>query len=252
MFGLVNQKGSCWVNAALQALFRIPQLQDRYDGIEASDDSPVDLALQRVWTSQGKMGLPQFYEAVKSEDMPAGEDIGDSHELLVHLCDKLPWLDKLFRFEFATRISCENCDYVNLVRESILEFPLTPSESRKTLSDSITNAVKVFREPEWTCEKCKEQGCTQQHLLASLPEILLFHRRELDHSVVYPSVLVLNKQRYALFAVVCYNGGHWWTMGRDLPPGKCWYTFDDTDVRKHDPNHFPLADTMRMLFYART
>ena len=31
--------------------------------------------------------------------MPAGQGIGDSHELLVHLCDKLSYLDQLFRFK---------------------------------------------------------------------------------------------------------------------------------------------------------
>ena len=29
-FGLRNQRGSCWVNAALQAIFRIPDVQKRF------------------------------------------------------------------------------------------------------------------------------------------------------------------------------------------------------------------------------
>lgn len=250
MFGLTNTRGSCWVNATLQALFRIPELQDRFQNLKS--ETPLEQALERVYVSQGARGLPEFYEAVRTEDLPAGEDIGDSHELLLHLLDKIPWLDKLFRFEVGVRIQCNHCEYTNLVRESVLEFPVSPSSRQQTISGAIQAAVQPFADDSWTCEKCKEGGCTQQYLLSTFPEILVFHRRNLQHSIDYSSVLVLNKVRYVLFAVVCYNGGHWWTYGRDLPPGKPWHTFDDSDVRRHDPKHFPLADTMRLLFYART
>ena len=250
MFGLTNTGGSCWVNATLQALFRIPAAQDRYGNLNA-EDTPVDLALQRVYTSQGSLGLSQLYEAIRTEDMPAGRGIGDSHELLMALCDKLPWLDKMLRFEFGTRITCLNCDYSNLVRESVLEFPLSSKGHLQSISDAIQAAVVPFQDPDWKCEACKESGCSQQHLLGTFPEILVFHRRNLEHSIDYCSVLVLNRVRYALFAVVCFNGGHWWTYGRDLPPGKPWHTFDDTHVKQHDPKHFPVAGTMRLLLYAR-
>lgn len=250
MFGLRNISGSCWVNATLQSLFRIPFLQERYDTLDAEATNDVDNALQKIWATHGG-GLEEFYDTIRTDDMPAGEGIGDSHELLIALCDKLPWLDKLLRFGFATRISCQHCDYTNLVRESVLEFPVMPSDRCQTLADSIQNAVKPYEDLGWTCEKCSKKGCNQQHLLAELPEILVFHRRNLDNTFKYPSVLVLNKQRFALFSVVCYNGGHWWTIGRDLPPGKPWVTYDDSHVTKHDPNHFPLASNMRLLFYAR-
>jgi ubiquitin C-terminal hydrolase len=250
MFGLRNIAGSCWVNATLQSVFRIPALQERYDALDADALNAVDNALQKIWSTHGG-GLDEFFETVRSEDMPAGRGIGDSHELLLALCDKLPWLDKELRFGFGTKVSCKHCDYTNLVRESVLEFPVMPTESCKTLADSIQSSVRVFEDPGWTCEKCKETGCTQQHLLAELPNILVFHRRNLENTFQYPSILVLNKQKFALFSVVCYNGGHWWTIARDLPPGKPWVTYDDSDVRKHDPNHFPLASNMRLLFYAR-
>jgi ubiquitin C-terminal hydrolase len=252
MFGLANNKGSCWVNATVQAIFRIPEVQRRYDTLSCAKDSPVDMALQKLWITEGTNGLQDLYASIKSTDLPAGESIGDSHELLMALCDKLPWLDKLLRFGFGTNIQCNSCDYSNIVKESVLEFPVTPSESCKTLADSIQLSVRPFTDSQWTCETCKKSGCTQQYLLADLPQILVFHRRNLKNQFEYPSVLVLNKHRYTLFAVVCYNGGHWWTIGRDLPPGKAWVTYDDDTVRKHDPTHFPIAGGMRMLFYSRT
>jgi ubiquitin C-terminal hydrolase len=251
MFGITNIGGSCWVNATLQAIFRIPEVQQRYDKLDADASSAVDTSLQQIWTSHASRGIQEFFASVKSEDMPAGEGIGDSHELLVALCDKLPYLDKLLRFGFGTRIKCDSCPYENIVRESVLEFPLHPSDSA-TLSKSIEQSVQLFKDSSWKCDECKNTGCTQQHLLAALPKILVFHRKNVNSPIQYPSVLVLNGVRFAMFAVVCYNGGHWWTIGRDLPPGKCWHTFDDTTVRKHSPDHFPVANTMRLLFYAQT
>ena len=183
MFGLTNTRGSCWVNATLQALFRFADLRERYDDLDADDSNPVDTALQKVWISKGKEGLPDFHASVRSADRPAGQGIGDSHELLLHLCDKLPWLDKLLRFEFGTRITCKHCSYTNLVRESVIEFPVMPSNECKTLSDSIQRAVQPFEDPGWTCETCKKTGCTQQHLLGTLPEILVFHRRNQNSAI---------------------------------------------------------------------
>ena len=238
------------MNATLQSLFRIPALQERYDALDADAMNAVDNALQKIWTTQGA-GLPEFFDTIRSEDMPAGRSIGDSHELLMALCDKLPWLDTMMRFEFATKVSCNNCDYSNLVRDSVLEFPVMPSKECKTLADSIQRAVKPYEDLGWTCEKCHGIGCTQQHLLVDLPEILVFHRRNLDETFQYPSVLILNKRKFALFSVVCYSGSHWWTIGRDLPPGKPWVTYDDSHLTKHSPSSFPVASNMRLLFYAR-
>lgn len=76
MFGLKNTRGSCWVNATLQALFRIPQVQKRYDALEADSGNPTDLAMNKIWSTQGD-GLPEFYSAVRTPQLPAGENIGD-------------------------------------------------------------------------------------------------------------------------------------------------------------------------------
>jgi hypothetical protein len=70
-------------------------------------------------------------------------------------------------------------------------------------------------------------------------------------TTTYSAQLVLNNHKYALFAVICFNGGHWYTFGRDLPPGQPWYELNDTHVKSYDPKAFPLVDTMRLLMYYR-
>jgi len=252
-FGLPNQRGSCWVNATLQAIFRIPDVQTRYIAQAALESSPVDSTLQKIWTTKGEEGLKQFYDCVKSAVMPAGEGIGDSHELLEFLCDKLPFLDKLCRFKIAHTIRCNNpsCSYKDTNTDSLIEFSVNPTQRKQSLTDCVMHAVTPTTIPDWTCEKCKSKGCTKQLLMSSFPQVFMFHVTTPNTSISYTTVLVLNGQKYAMFAVVCFNGGHWWTYGRDMPPGKNWTEYDDFTLRDHGPLHFPLSDNMRLLFYYR-
>jgi ubiquitin C-terminal hydrolase len=250
-FGLRNQRGSCWVNAALQAVFRIPDLQQRFQDGKHDTTNPVEVCLHTIWSSSGAMGLKDFYACVNTTLMPAGEGIGDSHELLEFLCDKVPMLDKLFRFSVENRLKCNNCSYTDGKRESMIEFPIVPSQPKESVASAIVAAAQPYPIPDWSCEKCKGKGCTKQFLLAGFPKILTFHVTSLKSTVTYSSILSLNKVEYALFAVVCYDGGHWWTYGRDMPPGKTWVTYNDDHVRTHGPQQFPMADTMRLLMYYR-
>ena len=250
-FGLRNQRGSCWVNATLQAIFRLPEVQDRYENDKADENNPVDLCLQEIWCSRGDEGLKGLYECVKTGLMPAGEGIGDSHELLEFLCDKLPFLDKLCRFKMSHQVKCSNCEYSDLRTDSLIEFSVTPTAKKQGLISCIGQAVQPLVIPDWTCEKCKGKGCTKQLLMATFPDVFVFHCTTLNTSVSYSPLLNINANRYALSSVVCFNGGHWWAYGRPQPPGSNWVVFDDQRVQDHGPNNFPLSDTMRLLFYYR-
>lgn len=252
-FGLRNQRGSCWVNATLQALFRIPDVQTRYQTDGALDTSPIDVSLQEIWSTKGDEGLKSFYECVKTAVMPAGEGIGDSHELLEFLCNKLPFLDKLCRFKTANKVQCSNpkCAYKDILNDSMIEFSISPTESKQNLIDCIAQSVTPVSIPDWTCEKCKQKGCTKQLLMSSFPSVFMFHVTTPNASISYNPILTINKQKYALLAVVCFNGGHWWTYGRDMPPGKEWVEYDDASLHTYSSEQFPLSDSMRLLFYYR-
>jgi ubiquitin C-terminal hydrolase len=112
-------------------------------------------------------------------------------------------------------------------------------------------AVQPLSIPDWTCEKCKGKGCTKQLLMATFPDVFVFHCTTPDTSVSYSPLLNINNIRYALSSVVCFNGGHWWAYGRSQPPGSNWIEFDDQRVHDHGPTNFPLSHTMRLLFYYR-
>lgn len=249
MFGLPNFSGSCWVNACLQSVLRIPEVQTRYTDGVYDPTNPIDLALYKIWSSKGD-GLKEFFEAVRTEMMPAGQGIGDSHELFVYLCDKLPFLDKLCRFKVADSIQCKSCKKKELKEDMVTEFSLSSSGPSSPISQCIMDAMTPHEISDWKCESCKDKGCTKQQLIGSFPQVMVFHMVTTQASVNYSSILILNKIQYALLAVCCYNGSHWWSYGRNNV-GQSWYTLDDTRVEEHGPKEFPLSNKMRLLIYYR-
>lgn len=250
MFGLTNFKGSCWVNAALQGLFASPPLRNRYSNKKRDNSNPFDVCLETVWRTNGKEGLKDLFECIRTDYMPAGDNVGDSHELIVHLCDKLKWLDDLFRFKIANKLKCKHCGNTTMKEDSVIEINLSPSIKNMPIMDTIAEYIKPSEIDGWECESCKSKvGCISQQLFGSFPKILMIHRVSMSTSMDYSSVLVINKLKYALFAVICHNGFHWWTYARHLPPGNSWYSLDDTHIKEMTAHQFPIVSTMRILLY---
>lgn len=248
MFGLYNFRGSCWVNACLQGLYRLPELQERYNENKADPENEVDTALQLIWNQKGSEGLKQFFDSVKHTSLPTGRGTADSHELLVYLLDKLPWLDSLCRFKIADKITCTKCSYESLKEDTKIELSLFPESKGVSISECIQKEVTEVILEGSKCEKCSEPY-KKQLLIGSFPKILILHVYTDDSKQTsYSSKLVMNSKNYILLSILSYNGAHWWSYGRDSI-GKSWYTFDDTNVKEHGPNEFPLSNTMRILIY---
>jgi ubiquitin C-terminal hydrolase len=251
MFGLHNFRGSCWVNACLQSIFRLPEVQDRYTKSEFDETNIIDSALNDIWKTKGKSGLRDFFDTVKTETMPAGHGIGDTHELLVHLCDKLPFLDKLCRFKNAQVTKCNTCGKTETREDTTIEFPLASNEPNKPLTQCIQDVVTPIQVDDWKCETCNNKGCTRQYLIGSFPRVMMFNMTSNSGTIGYSPILVLNSKQYALVSVACYNGFHWWSFGRNPPPGNSWYKFDDQHIQDFGPKQFPLSASMRVLIYYR-
>lgn len=251
MFGLRNYRGSCWVNTCIQAIFRIPEVQERYNTESIDKENIIDECLCKIWKTKGEDGLKELFDAVRTKVMPAGNGIGDAHELLQYLCDKLPFLDNLVRFKIADSIECINCETKEIKEDSVIEFPITSDVKNYPIIDCITESVKENIINEWKCEKCNKLGCKKRQLIGTFPKVMVFHMIPTEGSVDYPSILALNKHQYALISVSCYNGMHWWGYGRNIPPGSSWFTTNDLVLQEHGPKQFPLSNKMRLLIYYR-
>jgi uncharacterized UBP type Zn finger protein len=252
MFGLQNFSGSCWVNACLQSLFRIPDVQERYNSGTFENDNKIDEYLCKIWQSDGKEGLSEFFDAVRTATMPAGQGIGDSHELFQYLCDKLPYLDALMRFKIADSIKCKNCDHKSIKEDSVIEFAIATEKRNAKLIECIAEVVKPYDISEWKCEKCNSTGCIKQQLIGSFPKVMMFHLIPLNGWTDYTASLGINKNTYSLASVACYNGSHWWAYGRNLNSDSKWYTLNDRQVTEEGVNKFPLSNRARLLIYYRS
>lgn len=251
MFGLRNFRGSCWVNACLQAFFRIPEVQTRYNQQSLDYENEIDKCLHTIYSSKGEDGLKDFFDSVRTDTMPAGRDVGDSNELFVYLCDKLRFLDALCRFKIAHTIECVHCKAKTVKEDSVIEFTLSSSGKFIPISQCISEMVQPQPVESWKCDKCSKLGCTKQQLIGTFPTTMIFHMVTPETSVNYSSILVLNSKKYALSSVICYSGSHWWTRARDMPIGSSWHTLDDTHVTNHGPEKFPVSNMMRVLIYYR-
>lgn len=252
MFGLQNFRGSCWVNACLQAIYRFPEVQNRYSSGTYDHSNKIDECLFKIFKSNGKDGLKELFECIRTETMPAGTGIGDSHELFQFLCDKLSFLENICRFKIANIIQCSNCTEKNIREDSVTEYSISSDGKFEPLAECITKSVQPINIPEWKCEKCGKTGCTKQQLIGTFPKAFMFHMVSPNNSSVnYSSLLVLNGKKYVLLSIVCFTGGHWFTYGRSIPPGSSWYTFDDQSVIDHGPKQFPVSNKMRLLIYYR-
>jgi len=251
MFGLRNFSGSCWVNACLQSIFRLPEVQSRYNNSEHETDNPIDYSLREIWVSEGRKGLQEFFQSVRTHTMPAGESIGDSHELFMYLCDQLPYLNDLCRFKIADTIKCKNCGHQEFKEDSVTEFSISSEGKRVPIADCILKTVTPYEISDWKCDSCHKKGCIKQQLIGTFPQVMVFHMVSTESSIDYSSILSLNKHKYALVAVTCYNGYHWWAYGRNMPPGSSWFTFDDGVIKEHGPKEFPVSEKMRLLIYYR-
>lgn len=240
------------MNACLQALFRIPEVQERYSQNIFERENVIDMCLCRIWNTKGEDGLKELFESIRTSTMPAGDDIGDSHELFNYLCDRLPFLDTLVRFKIADSIQCIHCGFKQTREDSVTEFSVESFHDKKQLDECILKSVSPQTIDSWKCEKCLNLGCTKQQYIGSFPKVLVFHRVTPNEGQIgYPCVLILNKRKYVLMSITCYNGAHWWGYGRDMPPGTDWYRFDDEHVMNHGSKEFPVSPSMRFAIYYR-
>jgi ubiquitin C-terminal hydrolase len=257
MFGLNNYGGSCWLNACIQSLLRLPEVKSRYTSVETDMTlNSVDKSLSKIWKSSGKDGLKDLFDAIsetnKSEsgskpayEMLAGKSVGDSNEAFVYLCDKLPFLDLLCRYNFVERLECQ-CGFQQERADSHVQFQLYPSKD-SSLIQCISDVVKKETLDSWKCDKCSERGkATKEIVMKTFPKVLTFKLFS-NEKVTYSDILVINSHRYQLHGITAFNGGHWWAFARD----PSWVLYDDTRVRQLQRNEVPSSQNAKMLIYYR-
>lgn len=248
MFGLRNYGGSCWLNACLQGILRLPELKSRYSG-EFVPINSIDESLHKIWITKGD-GLKELFDAINSStsaayEMRAGRNVGDSNEAFVYFCDKLPFLDELCRYEIIDKIQCK-CGFTQERKDSLIQFELYP-KANSLLTACIADVVKSEQLDTWKCDQCSERGLAQKEIsMKTFPKIFVFKIMANVH-FQFSTILIINSIKYQLLSVVSYNGSHWWAHVKE----NNWVILDDTRIRGLHPNQAPSSTTAKMLIYYR-
>jgi len=257
MFGLRNYGGSCWLNACLQSVLRLPEIRERYSNLDPENTiNAVDKSLLKICKTGGQEGLKELFDAISESntsesgskpayEMLAGKNIGDSNEAFVYLCDKLPFLDSLCRYNFVEKIEC-SCGFEQERPDSHVQFQVYPSKP-SSLIQCISDVVKKESLDSWKCDKCSQRGnATKQIVMKTFPNFFAF-KFVLDQPIVYSNNLIINSHKYQLCSVTSFNGGHWWAYSKD----STWVMYDDTRIHKLKLNESPSPKNTKMIIYYR-
>jgi ubiquitin C-terminal hydrolase len=185
------------------------------------------------------------------------------------------YLIKTFNGCTFNSIQCNNCDSREIVFEPFNTLSIDITDN--TLENCLSNYFSLTENIEsWTCDKCKNLGCTKNMKLWSVPDYLIIHLKrftktgekknmainfplsDLDiTNNISPDQNTKNKFIYDLYSVNHHGGstinsGHYWSSCKNLDGN--WYKYDDADISKYSNENLQQQLTngdSYILFYQR-
>jgi ubiquitin carboxyl-terminal hydrolase 8 len=184
------------------------------------------------------------------------------------------FIAETFNGMFYNKINCLNCDTKQEVFEpfNCLSVDIAGFGNLNECLDNYFENVETIN--SWSCEKCKEKGCSKNVKCWNLPNYLIIHLKrfrndgsKIDSHIDFPSGdgdLNLtkyvshekndpNNYIYSLYAVNYHLGnakaGHYISACQNLD--KNWYLYNDGHVSKFHDNDNVLTKDAYVLFYYR-
>jgi len=245
--GLLNHGTNCYVNAGLQCLLCVPELNEYFlkeDFMKYLQDENAIKFCKSLSEIYQKIFSNSVSEKVSPKSMidlcPMGQN--DTHEFFVKklfpsMCEenkenektnlktaeKNCKLEELFGGVIVNTIICKTCEFESIKQEAFLDLSLAiTGNSLDDCLESYFSEENLPESAEYLCEKCKViRSVCKTTKLSEYPKNLILHlkrllpgARKITKRIEYSEILDLTKYsidetivKYKLFAVCVHVGG---------------------------------------------
>lgn len=201
--GLINYGNSCWMNATLQILIRLPNF---IDNAHIGDVSQAFLNLKKELKQDGRAIRPNVFKDVLHQisDYFSVQDQHDAYEFLLLLLDSIrneqegiskglnsktietvenslnTQTDSIFAFITKTIMKCQNCGYQQFIfeRVAVLSLFIPFGCGNATLENCIQLYFSESALNEKECSHCHEKceySYTPTLIEDHMPDIMIIH-----------------------------------------------------------------------------
>lgn len=274
--GLINNGNKCYLNSIIQALYYSKDFRELLLEQSIMDSDTITGALKKIFymmvNDSTQQTDPRSLERIiGSRNGTFGTALqADANELLLNVFN---WIEEetknenlmldVFNVEIKSGLECSMCNNVsiNTLEHVLLTLNIPVYNQQITLVECIRDFIKN-NIIEFDCEKCK-QNSTGKLIYKITPKknLIIYLNRSYqtnnnilknDADVVIPMDLVIDKNRYELYATVNHTGGH--NSGHYYNFCKSdkgnWYYISDTQVSY--VNDVPESHNAVLCFYRKS
>ena len=258
--GFVNLGASCFVNATLQAVLRVPGFQEAIRSGSSATERALRSTFALMTSSTAVVPTPitdLFYRGRQE----------DAHEFLVNLFAECPSVHNIFAGQEMPSLRCKHCRAGrDCVMETflMLQLSLMGASPARSIQEALHNYLRAEVEQtdyqDWCCynAECFEHGRALDKPLhgtniISWPSCLVLALKRWDpthgllsHQVYCNDVLAAGSTNYKLHAVVTHVGvaatsGHYLAHRREA----CGFvTLNDASIGITNPANITSFDTV--------
>jgi len=252
--GIINNGNNCYLNSALQFISQainvnrellqyennshiyshyIPFIKQKWSNESTNIYNPTNIKL--VIAKKNRQFLNNYQQ--------------DCHELLVCLLDIMEnqTIKKNFDSKILSKIKCNNCANISLVRHPIRFVSLSINDNESDLTTCFREFTsKENLEGNWKCEKCKRNNGTKQLIFENWSPYIIIHLKRfkwekngkrINTNFNFPinwSIKEMGHHKYKLISIInhygSFNGGHYTSCGRIKSDN--WLSYNDSNIRE--------------------
>lgn len=251
--GLVNGGNTCYASAVLQAMANCPLPSAQHRLCPPSEPKSIHGLIQRLHAQYRRGETDATLSAELSAAVRASNSVvlpgpEDSQSFLTVVVDALCEPAKR-AFTGATRsmLSCDACEHTSETTEEFTTLMFDSFSGEGGIAKAYERWSRWEFLPDAVCEKCQHHGMHKNIFVKRTPDVLVLMQR--TPGTVTMAEIRRSAKTHSLWAVVCYNSGHYVCVVRSAKDG-AWYIVNDARVHpvREPPTQF---NGSYLMFFAR-